>query len=329
MMEVSSQGILAGRTSGCAYDTGVWTNLTQDHLDAHGTMDAYFGQKLRLFTDYPDAFPEKRFTAVINADDLWGKQVADRVEADGRAVLRYALNNPDVPLTAQIQSLRPTGTELEIHYQPPAGSVYSFSVSLRMGGLFNVSNALAAAGVALQRRIPVLAIKNGLEALVGVPGRFELVDSGDRGFTVVVDYAHSPDGLENVLRSARALNPQRLLCVFGCGGDRDPTKRPLMGRISAELADLTLLTSDNPRTEHPGVILADILAGIPEGAKNPHVLVEADRRLAIQTALCELAKPGDMVVIAGKGHESGQTFADHTVPFDDRQVAREALAQCK
>ena len=197
-----------------------------------------------------------------------------------------------------------------------------------MGGLFNVANALAAVGVALQRRVPPQAIRNGLEALTGVPGRFELVDTGGRGFHVVVDYAHSPDGLENVLKSARALNPSRLICVFGCGGDRDRKKRPLMGRLSATLADLTVITSDNPRSEHPDAIIADILAGIEGGAANPNVIVEADRHLAIQKAVCELARPGDMVVIAGKGHETYQQFADRTIPFDDRQVAREALAQC-
>ena len=161
-----------------------------------------------------------------------------------------------------------------------------------------------------------------------MPGRFELIDTGGRGFHVVVDYAHSPDGLENVLKSARALNPARLICVFGCGGDRDRKKRPLMGGFSATLADLTVVTSDNPRSEHPDAIIADILAGIDGGAANAGIIVDADRHLAIQRAVCELARPGDMVVIAGKGHETGQQFADHTIPFDDRQVAREALAQC-
>ncbi len=328
VMEVSSQGILAERTEGCAFDTGVWTNLTQDHLDAHGTMEDYFAQKLRLFTEYPNAFPEKAFHGVINADDEWGRRVAETLEAAGRPVLRYALQDPDAPLRAEVRSLRPDGTDIVVQYRPPHGSPVTFPVALRMGGLFNVANALAAVGVALQRRVPVNAIKNGLEALAGVPGRFELVDTGGRGFYVVVDYAHSPDGLENVLRSARALNPSRLLCVFGCGGDRDRTKRPLMGRLASELADLTVVTSDNPRTEHPGVIIADILAGVDGGAAHPNVIVEADRHLAIQKAVCELARPGDMIVIAGKGHETGQQFADHTVPFDDRTVAREALAQC-
>ena len=328
VMEVSSQGISAHRTEGCAFDTGVWTNLTQDHLDAHGTMDAYFAEKLRLFTEYPNAFPDKPFSAVVNDDDAHGRRVGEIVEAAGRPVLRYALHDPDAALRAEITEVRPDGTNFVVHYQPPQGSAVVFPIALRMGGLFNVANALAAVGVALQRRVPPGAIRNGLEALTGVPGRFELIDTGGRGFHVVVDYAHSPDGLENVLKSARALNPARLVCVFGCGGDRDRGKRPLMGRLSATLADLSVITSDNPRSEHPAAIIADILAGIDGGAANAHVIVEADRHLAIQRAVCELARPGDMIVIAGKGHESGQQFADHTIPFDDRQVAREVLAQC-
>ena len=329
VMEVSSQGIVMGRTAQCAFDTGVFTNLTQDHLDAHGTMEAYFQEKLRLFTRYPAAFPEKPFSAVVNMDDPYGRRICDTLEAAGRPVLRYGLTHPDVVLKAVVDEARPDGTRFTVSYQPPQGSVVTLPVELQMGGLFQVSNALAAVGVAILRRVPTIAIKNGLEALTGVPGRFELVPAPGKGFTVVVDYAHSPDGLENVLASARALNPSRLVCVFGCGGDRDPKKRPLMGEISTRLADLTVLTSDNPRSENPDAILADILAGIDGGAGHDGVVVEVDRHAAIQKALCEIARPGDLVVIAGKGHETGQTFADNrTIPFDDRVVAREALASC-
>jgi len=244
-------------------------------------------------------------------------------------VLRYGLQSPDAVLTATIEEARPDGTRFTVQYQPPQGSVVSIPIDLRLGGLFQVSNTLAAVGVALLRRVPPRAIQNGLESLAGVPGRFELVPTGELGFTVVVDYAHSPDGLENVLKSARALSPKRLVCVFGCGGDRDPKKRPLMGRISAELADLTVLTSDNPRSENPDAILMDILAGIDGGLNAPNVVMEADRAAAIRRALCELAQPGDLIVIAGKGHETGQIFAGgRTIPFDDRVVAREALAEC-
>ena len=328
VMEVSSQGITMERTAECAFDTGVWTNLTQDHLDAHGTMEAYFAEKLRLFTEYPAAFPQKTFNAVVNADDPYGLRLIEALEFTGKNVLRYALRDPDAPLRAVIDEARPDGTRFTVTYQPPQGSVISFAVELQMGGLFQVANALAAIGVALLRRVPPTAIVNGLEALPGVPGRFELVPAPGKGFTVVVDYAHSPDGLENVLKSARALSPKRLVCVFGCGGDRDPLKRPLMGRISAELADLTILTSDNPRSENPDAIIADILAGISGGSAHAGVITEVDRSAAIQAALCELARPGDLIVIAGKGHETGQTAAGKTIPFDDRQVAREALAEC-
>jgi UDP-N-acetylmuramyl-tripeptide synthetase len=155
-----------------------------------------------------------------------------------------------------------------------------------------------------------------------------LIETGDKGFDVVVDYAHSPDGLENVLRSSRALEPKRLICVFGCGGDRDPTKRPKMGKIAADLSDLVVVTSDNPRSENPDSIIEQILTGIEDGRENPNVVVEVDRYEAIRKALCGIAEPGDLVVIAGKGHESGQQFADRKIPFDDRQVAREVLAAC-
>ena len=329
VMEVSSQGIIMGRTARCAFDTGVFTNLTQDHLDAHGTMEAYFAEKLRLFTEYPDDAPDKPFNAVVNADDPYGRRIIEALEAAGRPVLRYGLSSPDAALRATVDEARPDGTRFTVAYQPPQGSVVSFTVSLQMGGLFQVANALAAVGVALLRRVPPMAIKNGLEALVGVPGRFELVPTPGRDFTVLVDYAHTSDGLENVLRSARALNPTRLVCVFGCGGDRDAKKRPIMGRVSSEIADLTVLTSDNPRSENPDAIVADILAGIDGGRENSAVVIEVDRHAAIQSALCDLARPGDLIVIAGKGHETTQTFAGgRTIPFDDRLVAREALASC-
>ena len=328
VMEVSSQGILMERTAECAFDTGVFTNLTQDHLDAHGTMEAYFAEKRRLFIEYPAAFPEKTFTAVVNADDPYGARLIEALEFTGRTVLRYSLHDPSAPLRATVDEARPDGTRFTVTYQPPQGSPILFTVHLHMGGLFQVANALAAIGVALSRRVPPTAIVNGLEALAGVPGRFELVPTPDRDFTVIVDYAHSPDGLENVLKSARALSPKRLVCVFGCGGDRDPLKRPLMGRISAELADLTILTSDNPRSENPNAIVSDILAGVDGGRGSSVVITEVDRHAAIKMALCELAQPGDLIVIAGKGHETGQTAAGKTIPFDDRQVAREVLAEC-
>lgn len=328
VMEVSSEGALAGRTSECAFDIGVFTNLTQDHLNTHGTMEAYFQQKLRLFTEYPDAFPDKPFAAVVNGDDPYGLRIIDAVEAAGRPVLRFSMEDETAPLFAEVHQARPNGTKFTISYQPPLGSRIKIPVELRIGGLFSVANALAAAGAALLARVPAVAIKNGLEALPGVPGRFELVETGDRGFDVVVDYAHSPDGLENVLTSARDLHPRRLVCVFGCGGDRDRAKRPKMGKIAVDIADLVIVTSDNPRTENPELIMADILAGIDGGAKNPKVFVELDRRAAIQMAICEVVEAGDLIVIAGKGHETYQIVGDQKYPFDDRVIAKEVLAEC-
>ncbi len=328
VMEVSSEGALAGRTSECAFDIGVFTNLTQDHLNTHGTMEAYFQQKLRLFTEYPDAFPNKHFAAVVNGDDEYGRRVIDAVTDAGRTVLRFSIEDESAPLYAEVHEARATGTSFTIHYQPPAGSVVHVPIELRIGGLFSVANALAATGAALLARVPTVAIKNGLEALAGVPGRFEPIDNPGKDFSVVVDYANSPDGLQNVLSSARALNPARLVCIFGCGGDRDPDKRPKMGKIAADIADVVVVTSDNPRTEDPDAIIAAILAGIDDGASNPKVVVEADRHEAIRKTLCELAQPGDLVVIAGKGHETVQILGDRKIPFDDRAVAREVLAAC-
>jgi len=290
-------------------------------------MDAYFEQKQRLFTEYPEECRDKTFSAVINADDEYGRKLIDTVKASGRTVLSYGIASEDAALRAIVGDLRPDGSDFTVRYRPPHGSDVQFPVKLKLGGVFQVSNALAAIGVALLRRIPPTAIRNGLEDLTGVPGRFETIASGTRGFTVVVDYAHSPDGLENVLRSARALKPERVVCVFGCGGDRDPLKRPMMGRIAADLSDRVVVTSDNPRSEDPSAIIDQILAGIEGGIDNPKVVVEPDRRVAIFWALNKVAQPGDLVVIAGKGHETGQQFANRKIPFDDRDVAREALAQ--
>jgi UDP-N-acetylmuramoyl-L-alanyl-D-glutamate--2,6-diaminopimelate ligase len=328
VMEVSSEGILAGRTSYCAFDIGVFTNLTQDHLNTHGTMEAYFQEKLRLFTEYPDAYPDKPFAAVVNADDEYGKRVIDAVEASGRQALRYSMKDPDMALFAEIESAGLNGTRFTIHYRPPLGSMVNIEITLRVGGFFSVSNALAAAGAALLSRAPAIGIKNGLEAVASVPGRFEAMDTGGKGFDVVIDYAHSPDGLVNVLASARAFNPKRLVCVFGCGGNRDKDKRPKMGKIAVDMADLVVVTSDNPRNENPDMIIDDILSGIENGVNNKKVVVEADRYKAIEQTICELSIPGDIIVIAGKGHETGQIVGAQTIPFDDRVVAREVLAQC-
>jgi UDP-N-acetylmuramoyl-L-alanyl-D-glutamate--2,6-diaminopimelate ligase len=283
-MEATSHGSELGRLVGIRFSSLAFTNLTQDHLDLHGTMEAYFEAKRRLFVD-------GRPPAAINVGDPWGRKLAeDRPDA-----LTYGF--------ADDAELRPEALD---------------GIDLKLKGRFNVENALAALASCRLLGIDDDAIARGLEAVGGVPGRFEAVEEG-QPFMVLIDYAHTPDSLENVLTTARELTSSRLICVFGCGGDRDREKRPMMGRIAAELADVPIVTSDNPRSEDPGAIIDEIVAGIPGDAE-----IIQDRRSAIAHAI-ESAGPGDVVVIAGKGHEQGQQFRDRTVPFDDREVAREAL----
>jgi UDP-N-acetylmuramoyl-L-alanyl-D-glutamate--2,6-diaminopimelate ligase len=283
-MEATSHGSALGRLAGLRFSSLAFTNLTQDHLDLHGTMEAYFEAKRRLFL-------EDRPPAAVNVGDLWGRKLAeDRPDA-----LTYGF--------AGNAQLGPDALE---------------GIDLKLKGRFNVENALAAMASARLLGIADDAIARGLESVTGVPGRFESVDEG-QPFTVIVDYAHTPDSLENVLVTARELTPGRLICVFGCGGDRDREKRPLMGRIAAELADVPIVTSDNPRSEDPRAIIEEIVSGV-----DGELEVIQDRRSAIVRAI-EIGEPGDVVVIAGKGHEQGQQFRDRTVPFDDREVAREAL----
>jgi UDP-N-acetylmuramoyl-L-alanyl-D-glutamate--2,6-diaminopimelate ligase len=326
VMEVTSHAIDQERTSATSFATAVFTNLTQDHLDYHKTMEAYQAAKERLFLEYPARTGRKDFSAVINIDDPAGAQIARKVEAQGHEVWRYGISSPEARLRATDIHVRPDGTNFTVVEN--GENQQSYPVSLRIGGLFNVLNALAAIGAARARGIAIHDIQRGLKNLSSVPGRFEPVDTGTRGFHVLVDYAHTPDGLVNVLKSARALEPNRLLVVFGCGGNRDRTKRPKMGRIAQDLADLVVVTSDNPRNEEPNAIIEEILAGIDGGRGNPKVFVEADRGKAIRIALCEQAKPGNIVVIAGKGHETYQIVGDQTLHFDDREVAREALSEC-
>ena len=284
-MEATSHGSQLRRLDGVRFASLVFTNLTQDHLDLHGTMDAYFEAKRRLFVE------GDRPPAAINVGDEWGRRLA----ADRPDALTYGF--------AEDAALRPDALE---------------GIELKLRGRFNVENALAAMAGARLLGVDDDAVARGIEAVGGVPGRFESVDEG-QPFTVIVDYAHTPDSLENVLATARELSSGRVICVFGCGGDRDREKRPVMGRIAAELADLPIVTSDNPRSEDPRAIIDEIAAGA-EG----ELEVVPDRRQAIARAI-ESAEPGDVVVIAGKGHEQGQQFRDRTVPFDDREVAREAL----
>ena len=293
-MEVSSHALELGRADAIRWDVAVFTNLTQDHLDFHPSMGDYFLAKRRLFEADP---PVK----VVNVDDEYGRRLA----ADFPDATRYSLGDvEDLEVTLGGSRFRLDGVEL----------------STPMPGAFNVLNCLAAIHAARALGASDDAIARALPAVGRVPGRFEGVDEGQR-FAVVVDYSHTPDSLENVLRAARSLaGDGRVVCVFGCGGDRDRGKRPVMGRIAAELSDLPIVTSDNPRSEDPEAIIHEVLAGMP-GDAEWHV----DRREAIASAI-EQARPGDVVVIAGKGHEQGQEFADgRNEPFDDVTVAREVL----
>jgi len=298
------------RTEGCEFDVGVFTNLTHDHLDFHGSLEDYLETKLMLFDVYPRA-SGKRFAGVINADDPKSERVCRATYGD---VLTFGIRNP-----ADVQAANVSADAKGVSFLAlcPAGQ---FHVALSLGGIFNVYNSLAAIGAALALGLDVEQIKAGLESVRAVDGRFESVDCG-QDFAVIVDYAHSPDSLENVLKSARELTCRRLIVVFGCGGDRDKMKRPVMGRIASDLADMCIVTSDNPRSEDPQAIIYEILAGMDE--RTP---VEAivDRREAIKHAL-DTAQAGDLVLIAGKGHETYQIFKDRTVHFDDREVVRELL----
>jgi UDP-N-acetylmuramoyl-L-alanyl-D-glutamate--2,6-diaminopimelate ligase len=305
-MEVSSHGLALHRVDGTRFAVAVFTNLSQDHLDFHHTMDDYFAAKAALFTP---AFTDR---AVVCSDDARGQELLARLRAAGSGMTATAYSLAD----AEELTLSPAGASFRWRGQP---------VELALAGRFNVANAVAAAAAAEALGIEPGVVARGLSAATPVPGRFEAIDGGQR-FTVLVDYAHKPDALDQALRAARELvaEGRRLMVVFGCGGDRDVAKRPLMGEVATRQADDVILTSDNPRSEDPLAIIDDIRAGIPPGVA-ASVVVEPDRRRAIERAVAD-ARPGDVVVIAGKGHETTQTVGDTVRPFDDREVARTTLA---
>jgi UDP-N-acetylmuramoyl-L-alanyl-D-glutamate--2,6-diaminopimelate ligase len=326
VMEVSSHALALGRTDGVAYTAAAFTNLTQDHLDFHADMEDYFQAKRRLFAAPADApagwrRPER---AVVNVDDPYGARLAEELAADyGDALITTsAEGNERAGLRALDVAFDATGASFRL-----AGRYGEHRVRTALPGRFNVANALTALALAVELGCEPRVAVAALARAERVPGRLEPVDAG-QDFAVLVDYAHTPDSLENVLRATRELTKGRVICVFGCGGDRDREKRPLMGEIAARLADVAVVTSDNPRSENPEAIVRDILAGIPahEGAAaSGELVVEVDRRAAIAQALA-LARPGDCVLIAGKGHEQGQEFAGgQKIPFDDRAVARDEL----
>jgi UDP-N-acetylmuramoyl-L-alanyl-D-glutamate--2,6-diaminopimelate ligase len=325
-MEISSHALVQRRAWGLEADVSVFTNLTQDHLDYHGTMDAYLDAKLMLF-DGRNGPTRKKATAVVNADD---PSAARFIEAAHRGGLRVRTYGTDFAgghpgrarpgLSIRGIDVRAEGLVLRILLDAPESPGLERSVRVPLMGRYNAFNAAAACSAASSLGIALDAIERGLESLAGVPGRLERVEAG-QPFTVVVDYAHTPDALERSLAAMREHTRGRLLSVFGCGGDRDRGKRPIMGEVSARLADATWVTSDNPRSEDPRAIVAEIVGGA-RGARELHV--EVDRRAAIAAAL-GAARPGDAVLIAGKGHETTQTIGDSVLPFDDREVARELL----
>jgi UDP-N-acetylmuramoyl-L-alanyl-D-glutamate--2,6-diaminopimelate ligase len=322
VMEVSSHALDLGRALGIDFNVVAFTNLTQDHLDYHKTLNDYFAAKCRLFLDAD--FAEGRTYAVINVDDPFGRQLAGRCSRE--RVLSFSCS-PEVsgwgPADLEMSdfAVEGNGTRGTLVLRGTAGPEMRTGVATRLVGAFNVANTLTGLGIGLGLGLDLQRMLVALQDFRGVPGRMEPVDAG-QDFTVLVDYAHTPDSVRNVLRTARDITEGRLIAVIGCGGDRDRGKRPLMGREAELAADLVVITSDNPRTEDPLAIIADITAGLefPDAAT-----VEPDRRLAIRAAMAG-ARKGDVVLVLGKGHESGQEFAKETVPFDDRQVVREALA---
>ena len=322
VMEVSSHALVLHRADAIHFEVALFTNLTQDHLDFHADMEDYFAAKRMLFAELGPA------AAVVNADDEYGRRLA---RADGTRSFSVGAN--DAHFLARDIRVDATGASFELlegmggqpvpvdpsEPRPPAGAVRT-----RLPGRFNVENALAAFAAARALGVDPQTAIEALAAAAAPPGRFEPVEEG-QGFAVLIDYAHTPDSMENVLREARRLTRGRVIAVFGAGGDRDRGKRPLMGRAGGELADLVVVTSDNPRSEDPAAIVAEVAAGARGLAAE--VLTEVDRRAAIALALAR-AEAGDTVVIAGKGHEQGQEFAGgRKVPFDDREVAREELRQ--
>jgi UDP-N-acetylmuramoyl-L-alanyl-D-glutamate--2,6-diaminopimelate ligase len=308
-IEVSSHALELGRTDAIGFAAALFTNLTQDHLDFHPTMEDYFLAKRRLFL--PDGATPPA-VSVVNAGDPYGARLAAEIPA----ALTFAV---EAPADYRAEGLRYGFSGCRFTLVTPEGER---PVSLPMPGRFNVANALGALAAVHGLGRPLDTLVEALERGVRVPGRFEPVDRG-QDFAVLVDYAHTPDSLENVLTAARELTEGRVICVFGAGGDRDRGKRPLMGEIAARLSDVVFVTSDNPRSEDPEAIIAEILTGIEGGATAVEAL--ADRRAAIEAAVAA-ARSGDVLVIAGKGHEQGQEFADgHKLPFDDATVAREAL----
>jgi UDP-N-acetylmuramoyl-L-alanyl-D-glutamate--2,6-diaminopimelate ligase len=314
-MEVSSHALALGRVSGTSYEVAVFTNLSQDHLDFHGTLEKYFAAKSVLFS------PGYARVGVVNIDDAYGRRLADGARIP--VVTFSASGDPDADWRAAEVRCGADGSTFRI--VGPGGVEAEASIALP--GPYNIANALGAVVALVEAGVHLATAVAGVAACPGVPGRLERVDAG-QDFTVLVDYSHKPGAVEAVLRALRPVTGGCLAIVLGCGGDRDSAKRPLMGAAAARLADLAILTSDNPRSEDPLAILAEMLEGVltvgePERAR---IIVEPDRAAAIGLAVT-MADKGDVIVVAGKGHERGQYIGQQVIPFDDREVAAAALAR--
>lgn len=314
IMEASSHGLDLDRTYGIDYDVAVLTNVTRDHLDYHKTVEAYKKAKMRLFESL-GAYEKEQVIGIINADD---PSCSLFVQATRAPVLTYGIQNPSDIQGYDIH-LGPMGTSFKVRLPQDR----HLEINLKILGLFNVYNALAAIAVGYSQGLSLEAIQKGIEGFTSIEGRFEMVDCG-QGFPVIVDYAHTPDALETILKTARGIKTGKLITVFGCGGDKDKGKRPLMGAIGTTLSDYCLITSDNPRSEDPWAIIREIEAGINPGTACPFESI-VDRREAIQKAL-SLAQPGDVVVLAGKGHEAYQIIGNQKIPFSDKEEVKKFFA---
>lgn len=317
VMEMSSHALDQERVWGLGVDVAIFTNLTQDHLDYHGTMDAYFAAKARLFSGVGAPPPR---VAVLNADDPY--YVSFHEAAQNSEVMTYGVTNQSAEYRAEDVQIRPG--ETRFRWVTPEGSI---EIHSSLTGRVNVYNLLAASCAALARGLTMEQVASTTKDLKQAPGRFQVVPDAGTGITVVVDYAHTDDALRNLIALARELvqpHQGRVVTLFGCGGDRDRTKRPKMGRVAGEGSDLVVLTSDNPRSEDPEAIIAEALAGVKETATD--CIIEEDRAAAIKLAI-RSARPGDIVLLAGKGHEKVQVLKDKTVPFDDVAVAARILKE--
>lgn len=306
IMEVSSHSLDLKRVFGVNFKVGIFTNLTQDHLDYHDSMESYFEAKMKLF--------DSSEYAVINIDDSYGKKAVKRLKGK---IVTYGLT-PEADIFATDVKLSSEGASFNLNYK---GEVENININLP--GKFNVYNALGCISAAIVLNIPIKDIKKGLESLKSVPGRSEKITS-KKGYTIIIDYAHTPDGLENILSSTKEYTKGRLISLFGCGGDRDKTKRPLMGKAAGLISDFCIVTSDNPRGEEPISIIEDIIPGLKK-SKCEYVIIE-NRKDAIKYVI-DNAKKDDVIVIAGKGHETYQVLKDETIHFDEKEIVQGFLKE--